>query len=493
MTDVAATPIIVRLAPEIHLKSPSTRRHFTRVLRRNLKRALIGIPHDLRTQQGRLVLYTPKPEAGQSILRKAFGVSTFSPVEAVLKEVSVERLCEVVGARFTEAVRGRRYAVRCKRHGRKDISATEVERRVGAVLDGPGRVDLDNPEVVVRIDLDREQAWIYSRREQGGGGLPLGVQGRAMVLISGGFDSAVAAWYIMRRGTAVDFVFCNVGGSVHEEMVLAVCRRLVSDWGAGIRPRMFSVDFSGVVDDLRAKVPGDAWQIVLKRLMYRAAEPIARERGAEALVTGEALSQVSSQTLSNLETIDAVTDLPVLRPLIGFDKTEIMNRARAIGTFEVCEKVPEFCAIANQRPMVTSKRAHIERLEAALSDGCLDRAVAEARMHDLGAPAPSADRTSPLLVEHIPAAAEIIDCQPPDLYRHWHLPGAVNHPADELVACFEQFPRDRAYVLYCFRGTQSAVLAERMRAAGYDARAFAGDVSRLRRQWDRQPVTEVDA
>ncbi|WP_019624148.1 tRNA uracil 4-sulfurtransferase ThiI [Thioalkalivibrio thiocyanoxidans] len=491
MTDVAATPIIVRLAPEIHLKSPSTRRHFTRVLRRNLKRGLTGIPHELRTQQGRLVLYTPKPEAAQSVLRKAFGVSTFSPVEVVLKEVSVERLCEVVGAHFTEAVRGRRYAVRCKRHGRKDLSATEVERRVGAVLDGPGSVDLDNPEVVVRIDLDREQAWIYSRREQGGGGLPLGVQGRAMVLISGGFDSAVAAWYIMRRGTAVDFVFCNLGGSVHEEMVLAVCRRLVSDWGAGIRPRMFSVDFSGVVEDLRAKVPGDAWQIVLKRLMYRAAEPIARKRGAEALVTGEALSQVSSQTLSNLETIDAVAGLPVLRPLIGFDKAEIMNRARAIGTFELCEKVPEFCAIADQRPMVTSERAQIERLEAALSDACLEHAVAEARMHDLGAVPATTERTGSLLVDRIPDRAEIIDCQPPDLYRDWHVPGAVNHPADELAASFERLPRDRSYVLYCFRGTQSAVLAERMRAAGYDARAFAGNVAKLRRQWEGRPTADA--
>jgi len=229
MTDVAATPIIVRLAPEIHLKSPSTRRHFTRVLRRNLKRALTGIPHDLRTHQGRLVLYTPKPEAAQSILHKTFGVSTFSPVEVVLKEVSVERLCEVVGAHFTEAVRGRRYAVRCKRHGRKDLSATEVERRVGAVLDGPGRVDLDRPEVVVRIDLDREQAWVYSRREQGGGGLPLGGQGRAMVLISGGFDSAVAAWYIMRRGTAVDFVYSATSAG---PCTRRWCSRSVAAWSA---------------------------------------------------------------------------------------------------------------------------------------------------------------------------------------------------------------------------------------------------------------------
>ncbi|WP_018861513.1 MULTISPECIES: tRNA uracil 4-sulfurtransferase ThiI [unclassified Thioalkalivibrio] len=494
MTDVATIPIIVRLAPEIHLKSPSTRRHFTRVLRRNLKRALIGIPHDLRTHQGRLVLYTPEPEAAQSVIRKTFGISTFSPVDVVLHEVSVDRLCEVVADRFTETVRGRRYAVRCKRHGRKNISASDVERRVGAVLDGPGRVDLDHPEVVVRIDLDRDQAWIYSKREPGGGGLPLGVQGRAMVLISGGFDSAVAAWYIMRRGTAVDFVFCNLGGAVHEEMVLAVCRRLVSAWGAGIRPRMFSVDFSGVVEDLRAQIPGDAWQIVLKRLMYRAALPIAHERGAEALVTGEALSQVSSQTLSNLQTIDAVADLPVLRPLIGFDKTEIMNRARAIGTFELCEKVPEFCAIANERPMVTSKRAHIEGMERALSDDCLKRAVSEARVHDLGAPErPEQDRTSPLLVDRIPEATEVIDCQPPEFYRDWHVPGAVNHPADEFATSFVHLPRDRSYVLYCFRGTQSAILAERMRAAGYDARAFAGDVARLRRLWGQQPVTEADA
>jgi len=483
MTD-RPLPIIVRLAPEIHLKSPGTRRHFTRVLRRNLRAALEGIPHELRAEQGRLLLFTTHPDAACEALARVFGIGTFSPVEAVVEAPDIERLCAVAAERFTETVRGHTYAVRCKRYGPSAISTREVERRVGAVLDGPGRVDLGNPEVTVRIEIHDDVAYLYGRRLRGAGGLPLGIQGRAMVLLSGGFDSAVAAWYLMRRGAAVDFVFCNLGGAVHEHMVLKVAHRLSERWAAGTRPRLHVVDFAEVVEDLRAKLPGAALQVVLKRLMYRAAEPVARRVQAEALVTGEALSQVSSQTLSNLETIDAASDLPVLRPLIGFDKQDIMNRAREIGTFELCENVPEFCAITDQRPMVKSRRGEIAAMETQLDAALLDRAVEQARKLDL-LRLDEADLVEPgILVEEIPEGAEIIDCQPASMYADWHLPDAVNRPADELAEGFARLPRDRHYFLYCFRGTQSALLAERMQAAGFEAQAFRGGIARLRRVWE---------
>jgi tRNA uracil 4-sulfurtransferase len=477
--------IIIRQSPELHLKSAQTKRGFRRKLRRNLRAALADVVHRLEVVQGGFVLHTPEPEAACEVLPRVFGIASFSPVEAVT-DADIDALCRVARERITDFVRGRSFAVRCKRHGPKVLSTREVERSVGAVLDGPGRVDLSHPEVTVRVDLWGEHASFHVRRIPGAGGLPVGVQGHALALISGGFDSAVAAWYVMRRGATVDYVFCNLGGAAHRHMVTQVARLLAERWAAGTRPRLWVVDFQAVVSDLRATLPGDVWQVVLKRLMYRAADAIARRIGAEALITGEALSQVSSQTLSNLNTIDAATDLPVLRPLIGFDKQEIMERARTIGTYVLSEKVPEFCALTMDHPLVRTRCEQVEAQEALLDARFLEEAVQNAVELNLLA-LTADDLAEPgILVEEIPDDVEVIDCQPPQRYRHWHVPGAVNRTPDQMARHFQELPRDRRYFLYCLRGTNSAILAERMRNAGFDARAFRGDVGKVRKAWARK-------
>ncbi len=141
----------------------------------------------------------------------------------------------------------------------------------------------------------------------------------------------------MRRGVGNDYVFCNLGGVTHENMVTRIAHRLAGDRAIGDRPRLFVVDFLPVVAEMRERLAGEVWPVLLNRLMYRAGEAIARRTGAQALVTGETLSQVSSQTLSNLNSIDTASGLPVLRPLIGFDKSEIMTLARRIGTYQLCK------------------------------------------------------------------------------------------------------------------------------------------------------------
>lgn len=473
--------IILRLAPEMQLKSWQTRRSFRDALLHNMRAALAdaGVEHQIRVDQGRMLLRTPQVEAASEVLPRIFGISSFSPVEAVV-DGDLDELCRVAQEKFTERVRGRRYAVRCKRVGKRRFSSQEVERRIGGALNGPGRVDLTNPEVTVRVDVQDGVSYFHTRRIPGPGGLPIGIQGRALALISGGFDSAVAAWYIMRRGAAVDYVFCNLGGGAYEHMVVQVTRVLARKWAQGTRPRLFVVDVREPVADLRARLPGDLWQVELKRLMYRAAHDIACRIGAEALITGEALGQVSSQTLSNLNTIDAATDLPVLRPLIGFDKPEIMERARAIGTAELSENVPEYCNLSPRRPAVRSGRRRLEAEEAKLDSALLEAAVEQAKELDLLGLS-DADMAEPyIFTGTFPADAEIIDCQPESHYRAWHLPGAVNRPADKLAIHFDRLPKDRTYVLYCAHGTASAMLAEMMQQAGYEAYAFRGDLKRVK-------------
>lgn len=476
--------IIIRPAPELQLKSWHTRRRFRNILINNLRAALDGIPNEIRVDQGRLLLRTPQVEAAAERIEHVFGVASYSPVEAVI-EPTVETLCDAARSRFADVIDGRSYAVRCKRHGGARLSTRTVEQQVGAALNPFGTVNLDDPDVRVEIDLVEEGAWVFTQRRPGPGGVPLGVQDRAVTLMSGGFDSAVADWYTMRRGVGTDYVFCNLGGATHENMVTRIAHRLTREWAIGDRPRLFVVDFLPVVADMRARLPGEVWQVVLKRLMYRAGEGIARRIGAQALVTGEALSQVSSQTLSNLNSIDPASELPVLRPLIGFDKTEIMKLARRIGTYQLSEGVPEFCALSLSKPLVASRRGRIDREEQQLDASLLERAVAEAREIDLVGLTED-DLTEPdVLTDTIAADAEVIDCQPPRRFRDWHLPGAVNYPPDELARRYESLPKDRSYLLYCLRGANAPVLAERMQRAGLDARAFRGGVSRLRRAFER--------
>ena len=476
--------IIIRPAPELQLKSWHTRRRFRNILINNLRAALAGIANEIRVDQGRLLLRTDEVEAAAERLEHVFGVASYSPVEAVV-EPSVEALCAAARERFARVIDGRSYAVRCKRHGGARLSTRQVEQQVGAALNPFGTVNLDAPEVRVEIDLVEEGAWMFSRRHPGPGGVPLGVQDRAVTLMSGGFDSAVADWYTMRRGVGTDYVFCNLGGATHENMVTRIAHRLTRDWAIGDRPRLFVVDFLPVVADMRERLPGEVWQVVLKRLMYRAGEAIARRIGAQALVTGEALSQVSSQTLSNLNSIDSASELPVLRPLIGFDKTEIMKLARRIGTYQLSEGVPEFCALSLSKPLVASRRGRIDREEDKLEATLLERAVAGAREIDLVSLVEDDLAAPDVLTDTISPQAEVIDCQPPRRFRDWHLPGAVNYPPDALAKRYESLPKDRPYLLYCLRGANAPVLAERMQRAGFDARAYRGGVSRLRRAFER--------
>jgi len=487
MTHDTANLILIRQAPEMYLKSTATRRRFRRILMRNLRAALRDIPHRFRVEQGHIMLETPKVETACQVLPQVFGLGSFSPIDRVLDaKADLDSLCQTAEALYRETVRGRRYAVRCKRHGTSRLSSREVECRIGAVLNGPGKVDLSNPDIVIHVDLHPAHSYLHSQRVECANGLPIGTQGRVLALMSGGFDSAVAAWYLMRRGANVDYLFCNLGGQSYAHMVQQVTRVLVENWALGSRPRLHIVDFGDLVEDIRAKLPPEIWQIVLKRLMYRAGEAVAERAGAQALVTGEALSQVSSQTLSNLGSIDAVTKMPVLRPLIGFEKSEILQQARRIGTFALSEKIPEYCAVGTARPVVRSDEHDIAHQEAALDQTLLETAINALQTLDVMKLDESALVEPGILTEQIPDGVTFIDCQPPARHRIWHLPGAVNHPADSLGKQFTQLPKDHAYLLYCYRGTRSAVLAEQMQAAGYDVRAFHGDIHKLRKSWKRK-------
>lgn len=500
--------VVVRPAPELAIKAPTTRNAFRKRLKVNLGDAVKrwGLHAQVRSLYGRLMVVADPADQPEDAVRQrirealshVFGVGSFSFSEGDC-EADLNAIVALGQALFADRVRGRSYAVRCKRTGSHPFGSMDVERALGAAINEGATVDLERPDVTVSVEVTGARAVFFSERIPGPGGLPLGTGGRALALLSGGYDSAVAAWSVMRRGVEVDFLHCRMGGSASERLTLQIAKVLTDDWASGTRPDFYAADFAGVVQDLQASAKPSYWQVVLKRQMLRAGEAMAdrieasltersRQRGerrrpatVDALITGEALAQVSSQTLSNLRAIDAAARRPVIRPLAGSDKLDIIRAAERIGTAALSAQVREFCAITPGHPVTSSRLEEVDRQEAGLDPEAVTSAVAAAERRPLRALTP-ADMTLPyLFVESVPDGAVLLDCRSEALRRAWRPERAVPAPLPELLGRLRQLDKDPTYVLFCRFGTRSAQAAEVMQQAGFEAYSFRGGEPALRR------------
>jgi len=472
---------LVRIAPEIATKARGTRRRFQRRLARNIRDALErgGIPCRVEDRWSRLFVEAADPSAGGRIAM-VFGVASVSEVEARIP-ADLAAIVRIGEALYGDRVRGRSFAVDTRRAGRFPFSGQDVRVQLGSALDRHGDVDLDQPEVTVTVELREGEAFFYSGRIPGVGGLPLGVEGKAVALLSGGFDSPVAAWLMLKRGVSLEYVFCNLGGAAYERSVLGVAKVLADQWSFGDRPVIHVVDFAAPLAELQRAVAQRYWQVVLKRLMYRAAEGVARAVRGEAIVTGEAVGQVSSQTLGNLAAIDGVTTLPVFRPLLGFDKNEIIGRAERIGTAPLSAQIREYCDITRGRPVTHSSPRAAQGEESKMDLTILDRAVADRKVIDLRGLRTADLVAASLFTQEIPEGTGVLDCREPHHFGAWHYPGAARWDLADLATRFKQLDKTRRYVLYCSFGVQSAYVAETMQRAGYEAYSFQGGVRELKR------------
>jgi thiamine biosynthesis protein ThiI len=480
------TLVLLRLSGEVSTKARETRWRFVSQILRNVKDALAseGVGFQLDRRHDRVFVELADAR-GVAALARVFGVQSLSI--AVREPASSLGAIVARGeALFADAVRGKRFAVRARLVGRptdldyrsRDILVALGERLRAHAL----RVDLDDPEVTVSIEVHEGQAYFFTETLGGEGGLPLGTEGRALALVSGGFDSAVAAWLLMRRGVALEMVFCNLGGRDHYAGTLRVMHALATQWAYGTHPRLHAVDFEAVSRDLQEKTEPRYWQVILKRLMLRAADAIARELACEALITGEAVGQVSSQTLTNLATISAATSLPILRPLVGTNKDEIVQLAHRIGTGPISATVAEYCALVPRRPATGASVATVETEETQLDASLLARAVATRAVIDLRSADPESATPAELATETIPAGAVVIDLRSRDEYATWHLPGSVRLDFARALEALPSMAKTQRYVAVCAFGLKSAHLAELMRKQGLDAHHFRGGTSALR-EW----------
>ncbi|MBW2668026.1 MAG: tRNA 4-thiouridine(8) synthase ThiI, partial [Deltaproteobacteria bacterium] len=270
---------ILRFSGELSIKARATRYRFTQRLLQNLRNALEsqGIEPEIKVSHDRIFVELPEGTR-EDVLTRVFGIQSISCAE----RYAVTGLADIVRhgeALFRERVRGKLFAVRARRVGNRhpgDVRSADVMRELGsALLPVSAGVDLGHPDVTVHLEMMGNEAWFFSERVPAQGGLPLGVEGRAVALVSGGFDSAVAAWYLLRRGVSLDYVFCNLGGATHQLGTLRVTKVVADQWSYGDRPRFHTVEFGPLVEELKTRTSSRYWQILLKRLMLRAAERIA--------------------------------------------------------------------------------------------------------------------------------------------------------------------------------------------------------------------------
>jgi thiamine biosynthesis protein ThiI len=472
--------ILIRPSGELSTKSRTTRRRFQRRLIEAVEDALrsTGASFRVHDDWGRIFIETSS-RAAFDILPRVFGLASLSEIEATAP-AELSAIIETGERVYAERVSGGTFAVRARRAGRHPFSSRDINYQLGAALNRHAEVKLKDPDLTVGVEVREDCAYFFSSRIHASGGLPAGVEGGALALISGGYDSAVAAWMMLKRGIALDYLLCNLAGAAYERAVLSVAKVLADEWAYGARPRIHIVDFEQALRRLREDVEERYWQVVLKRLMYRVGERIARETGAHALVTGEAVGQVSSQTLANLAAIEGSVQIPVLRPLAGFDKLEIIQRSREIGTYALSEKVREHCALTERRPITDATPQAAEETESRLDLTLLDEAVAGRRVLMLRELDPSELVMPYLYTTTIPQGAIVIDTRSRAQHEAWHYPGAERRDFWELFAERPDLDRDRIYVFYCEIGLKTAQLAEKLQRSGYDAYSFKGGVRALR-------------
>jgi len=380
--------ILVRYG-EIALKSHRTRPRMERLLINNIIDALKSIDISTRrvwSSDARIFVKIPDEHIDKAleVLSRVFGIVSLSPV-IERRFNTLDDIVQYGVELYSDTVKGKEFMVRARRAGEHDFTSKDIEKALGkALLDhGAKKVNLENPEVVVYVEVRYSKVYFFDKIIKGPGGLPIGSEGTVLSLISGGFDSAVASWYMLKRGAIVHYVFFNLGGEEHEKGVIRVAKILADYWSYGYEPMLYIVDFRPVVADIMSNVSEELWNVMLRRIMFRVAEKVALKVGAEALVTGESLGQVSSQTLRNIAVAEEPIKIPIFRPLIGLDKDEIVKMARFIGTYEESAKLQEYCAAVSTKPTTRADPEKVRTEEAKLNLKILDILIENARSINL--------------------------------------------------------------------------------------------------------------
>lgn len=352
---------------EVFLKSDPVRREWEKTIIQKIKSVLPGA--NARRERGRIWL---EGDIDPEKLRKIFGIVSFSLCDVVpLGDLSrgILSFCE-----HDDLAKAATFALRIRRIGKHSFTSREIAENLGDLIRAEYphiRVDLDSPEKEIHVEIRNDLCYLFDRIEQGAGGIPPGVEGTLVALVSGGIDSPVAAFMMMKRGCRIVPLYVGLDHFL-DETNLARTAGVVES----LRPYQPDIELLVVQDSYLARARQVLEEheqerhtcLLCKRRMYRIAAEVARKVGAKGFVTGESMGQVASQTLANLEVLTDAATIPVYRPLIGFDKEDIIRLAREIGTFEPSITPAHGCGAVPKQPATAASIQVVRALEEMVGD-----------------------------------------------------------------------------------------------------------------------------
>ncbi|RHW75188.1 tRNA uracil 4-sulfurtransferase ThiI [Colwellia sp. RSH04] len=473
---------IVKLQAEITIKSRPVRKRFTKILDSNIKNVLRRVDEQVTTRMNwdnvEVNTKDNSPENRARLvaaLKCIPGVPMFLEVQQT-EFIDLHDIYEKTLAVHSKTIENKTFCVRVKRTGTHEFNSLKIEQYVGGGLNQQvesAKVQLKKPDVTIRLEVKNKDLFIVTERHQGLGGFPIATQEDVLSLMSGGFDSGVASYQMIKKGSRTHYCFFNLGGSAHEVGVKQVSYYLWNKFGASHRVKFFAVDFEPVVAEILEKIENGQMGVVLKRMMMRAATKVAEKTNIQALVTGESLGQVSSQTLTNLNVINRVTDTLILRPLAAYDKQDIIDIARNIGTEDFAKTIPEYCGVISKKPTVKAVLSKVEAEEDNFDFSILDKVVDETRVLDIRDIGKETEEEIKAVefVEEITNDAVVVDIRSPEEEDENPLDIAnvkvIHIPFYKLATQFGDLDMSKEYLLYCDQGIMSKLQALYLQDNGF--------------------------
>ena len=463
---------ILKLFPEIMVKGSSAKRQMVGQLYNNLLLMLGRFSEEIAVRKfsDKIEVLTPLAHVIE-VRQLLLDTPGIEQVLEALQFDNMNTLDEIkvkVGDITHEAIEGKTFVIRAKRSGNHDFRSTELEQTVGGYMLATypnNGVNLHNPDVTIRIELLNNQLNIITDKHVGLAGFPLGTQGDILSLMSGGFDSTIASYLTMKRGLKTHFIFFNLGGVAHELGVKQVALYLWSKFGSSHRVKFISVPFDDVLTEIFASTHETYMGVTLKRLMLLASEKVANEMDIDALVTGESVAQVSSQTLRNLALIDQVTNKLILRPLATMNKPEIMNMAKDIGTKEFAENMPEYCGVISKNPITHGSYKRMEREAKRFDYTVLDKAVEDAVTINVDDILDDVTTNTAIeVVQELEPDMIVIDIRAEEGCIETS-GTSIKIPFHKLKSEFKKLDKNKEYLLYCEKGIMSQLHAQYLRDA----------------------------
>ncbi|CAD83310.1 thiamine biosynthesis protein ThiI [Candidatus Blochmanniella floridana] len=479
--------IIIKFSPEIIIKSKSVRIFFIKVLVKNIQ--IILKKHNILVAVVRYWDYLEIKCEDSSYLKiskvlvNVPGIHHFLYVQDSTVFSLEDIYHQIMLANCCSRLSGKTFCVRVKRYGNHIVTSQDIERYLGNKINcviQNVRVNLINPDKIIYLEIKNNRLFIIVKRYKGLGGFPIGTQRECLSLVSGGFDSVVSSYMLIRRGCKVHYCFFNLIGDInHTIEVYKIVYYLWKKFSYSHNVKFICVNFSHVVKELFVKIQPNYVGIVLKRLMIQAASSIATCRNIQVLSTGEVLGQVSSQTLDNLILINNMVSFNcmILRPLIAYDKESIIELSRKIGTEALSRTIPEFCGMIVKKSSTKVSKKHIEWEESFLNSLIFQKTIDQAHIinvYDISKFI-SNQRSCFFDIEtktKLDSQDIILDIRTDYEQKKnpIHVPCNVQVqkiPFYNLIECFPNLDQSKVYVLYCDYGVMSRLQAVHLYQQGF--------------------------